>query len=392
MGKRVVIIILDGVGVGELPDAAKYHDEGSNTLGNLAESIGGLVLPTLESLGLGKIIKIKGIKNDLMSLGAYGKMSEISTGKDSTTGHWEICGLILNRPFATYPQGFPKEFIKKFEKKIGRKTIGNIAASGTEIIEKLGAQHLKTGDPIVYTSADSVFQIAAHKEVIPLSELYRICEIARSLLNGEYNVARVIARPFIGQSGSFTRTAERRDYSIAPPEPTLLDYALEEKYEVWAIGKIDDLFGHRGYTKSIHSVINNDCMRFLEESLNQLKEGIIITNLVQFDMDWGHRNDVNKFYQGLIDFDQRLSHMLKKFSQDDLIFITADHGCDPTTPSTDHSREYVPLFAFGPKFKKDINLGTRNSFTDLAQTAAQYLDIEGLKYGQGFLKEILKIN
>ncbi len=392
MGKRVVIIILDGVGVGALPDAHKYQDEGSNTLGNLADSIKGLFLPTLESLGLGKVIKIKGIKNNGTALAAYGKMAEVSPGKDSISGHWEICGIILPEPFPTYPKGFPPEIINEFERGIARKIIGNYPASGTEIIEKLGPTHMKTGQPIVYTSADSVFQVAAHKDVITLRELYHMCEIARRILRGKHNVARVIARPFTGLPGSFKRTSERRDYSIKPLEPTLLDQAIAKGLEVLAIGKIDDLFGREGYTRSIHSVKNNECMKFLEESLHQFGEGIIICNLVQFDMDWGHRNDIKGFHDGLLDFDQRLDMLIKKVGADDLIFITADHGCDPTTPSTDHSREYVPLLSFGPKFQTGVNLGVRNSFADLAQTAAEYLNIGGLKHGKSFFQEIFKVN
>ncbi len=386
----MVVIILDGVGIGELPDAFKYQDEGSNTLGNLAEAVGGCHLPVLESLGMGKIIRIKGLKNSIEAIASYGKMAEVSPGKDSTTGHWEICGVILNRPFATYPDGFPEKLIKEFEKRIGRKTLGNIPASGTEIIEKLGPKHIETGYPIIYTSADSVFQIAAHKEIIPLDELYRMCEIARTLLNGEYNVARVIARPFTGKPGNFKRTPERKDYSITPPESTLLDLAVKKGYEVWVIGKVDDLFGHRGYTKSFHSVNNHECMKLLNDVLSNLKEGIIIVNLIQFDMDWGHRNDIKNFYQGLQDFDQHLKQTMKHFKRDDLIFITADHGCDPTTLSTDHSREYVPLLVWGERFKSNINLGVRKTFADLARTAAEYLNIMGLKNGQSFYPEILK--
>lgn len=392
MGKRVIIIILDGVGVGELPDAAKYQDEGSNTLGNLAETVGGLSLPTLESLGLGKIIQVKGMDHDRPALGAYGKMAEASPGKDSTTGHWEICGVILSKPFATYPNGFPTELIEEFEKRIGRKTIGNVAASGTEIIEKLGTEHIKTGYPIIYTSADSVFQIAAHKEVIPLMDLYRYSEIARKLLNGSYDVGRVIARPFVGKPGAFKRTSERKDYSIVPPEPTLLDVVKGKGFEVWAIGKVDDLFGHQGYTKSIHSVINDDCMKFLDESLDKVKHGVIIATLVQFDMDWGHRNDPKSFHQGLLDFDRQLGILIKRFQDEDLVFITADHGCDPTTPSTDHSREYVPVLVFGTVCEHNVNLGTRSSFTDLAQTANDYFGFRKLRHGKSFFPEISKAN
>lgn len=392
MGKRVIIIILDGVGVGALPDAPQYHDEGSDTLGNIARALGGLRLPTMERLGLGNIADIPGVRPCQDADASFGRMAELSPGKDSTSGHWELCGVILERPFATFPDGFPSELIKDFERKIGRKTLGNVAASGTEIIERLGAEHMKTGCPIVYTSADSVFQIAAHKEVVSLGELYRWCTIVRALLNGEYNVGRVIARPFIGRPGSFQRTPERKDYSIPPPESTLLDLALARGYEVLAIGKVDDLFSHRGYTRSIHGVVNAECMNELARAVDSAPPGIIIANLVQFDMDWGHRNDIAAFYQGLIDFDDRMGRLIDKFAEDDLVFITADHGCDPTTPSTDHSREYVPLLAFGRKFKAGVNLGLRQSFADLARTAAAYLDIPGLKNGKSFLQEISKVN
>lgn len=392
MGKRVIIIILDGVGVGELPDASQYHDEGSDTLGNLARTLGGLRLPTMERLGLGNIAKIAGVRPCQDAQASFGRMAELSPGKDSTSGHWELCGVVLERPFATFPDGFPSELITDFERMIGHESLGNVAASGTEIIERLGDEHMKTGSPIVYTSADSVFQIAAHKEVVPLDELYRWCTIARSLLDGEYNVGRVIARPFTGKPGAFRRTAERKDYSLAPPQPTLLDRAKAQGLEVWLVGKVDDLFGHRGYTKSFHSVINEECMNLIERSLAGLSSGLVVSNLVQFDMDLGHRNDAYHFYAGLQSFDARLEELLPEFGPDDLVFITADHGCDPTTPSTDHSREYVPLLALGKMFQGGIDLGTRKSFADLARTAADHLQIEGLTNGESFYQKILKIN
>lgn len=387
---RVIILLLDGVGVGELPDAKDYGDEGSNTLANLAKAVGGLNLPTLQRLGLGNIIPIDGMNPVEKPLGSFGKMAERSPGKDSTTGHWEIAGLILNSPFPVYPDGFPEDVIEKFEKRIGRKVIGNKPASGTVIIEELGEEHLKTKNPIVYTSADSVFQIAAHVDVIPIEELYRICKIARDLLSGRHNVARVIARPFEGKTGAFRRRPERRDFSIPPPGPTLLDRVNDAGKDTIVIGKVDEIFSFQGITRAHHSTLHEECTRFVEEELKITKQGLIFANFVQFDMDWGHRNNPGGFYRGLVDFDQWLATIITKVDYDDLLFITADHGNDPTTPSTDHSREYVPLLVYGPAFKAGLDLGIRESFADLGQTAAQYLGVNGLEDGKGFIEEILK--
>ncbi len=385
---RAIIIVLDGVGVGELPDASQYNDKGSNSLANLAQKIGGLLLPNLESLGLGNIIEIKGIKRQEKPKGSFGKMAEKSPGKDSTSGHWEIAGVILNQCFPIYPKGFPKELIEKFEKAIGRKVLGNIPASGTEIIERLGEEHMKTGYPIVYTSADSVFQIAAHEAVIPVPKLYEMCQIARTLLQGEHCVGRVIARPFIGSPGKFCRTKNRKDFSLEPPIPTLLDIAKENGYPVIVIGKVDELFAQRGYTKAYHSVNNQECIDLTLNALKENGEGLIFTNLIQFDMDWGHRNDYLAYYNGLKEFDTRLPQIIAQLKTDDLLAITSDHGNDPTTPSTDHSREYVPLLIYSKSLKAGVNLGIRDTFADLGQTIAEYLKIPRLANGKSFLKEL----
>lgn len=382
------MLILDGVGIGELPDAAQYGDQGSNTLGNLAQSCGGLELPILEKLGLGNIQSILGVEPVAKPLASFGKMAERSPGKDSTSGHWELFGVILDKPFPTFPDGFPEEIINEFEAKINHKILGNIAASGTEIIEKLGAEHLATKRPIVYTSADSVFQIACHTDIFGLKELYRFCEIARSLLNGKYQVGRVIARPFAGKSPNFYRTKERRDYSVKPPEPTLLDLAKEKGFEVIAIGKIDDLFGHQGYTRSYHSVNDAECIDLTLRAISQSGDGLIITNFVQFDMDWGHRNNTEGFKQGLVEIDQGIGRIIEKTNKNDILFITADHGNDPTTLSTDHSREYVPILGYTIK-KTGQDLGIRKTFSDLAKTIDRYLDINGVKNGQDFLDACL---
>ena len=383
------MIVLDGVGIGELPDAAEYGDEGSNTLVNLAHSCGGIKLPVLEELGLGNISSIEGVNRVENPRAHFGKMAERSPGKDSTSGHWELFGLILKKPFPTYSRGFPEEIIQQFESKIHHKILGNIPASGTEIIARLGEEHIKTKRPIVYTSADSVFQIACHVDVFSLDTLYEFCKVARELLQGEHGVARVIARPFAGRSPRFYRTKDRRDYSLPPPEPTLLDIAKDDGYNVIAIGKIDELFGHRGYTKSYHSVNNRECAALVLQAMDAISDGLIIANFVQFDMDWGHRNDVEGFKNGLIEIDPEIAKIVKKVRKNDMLFITADHGNDPTTPSTDHSREYVPILALTPQYNGS-NLGTRKTFSDLAKTIARYLKLNGIKNGQDFLDSCIQ--
>ena len=388
MLKRIILIVLDSCGVGELPDAKLYGDEGSNTLANIAKVVGGLKLPHLQKLGLGNIAPILGVDSNPAAQASFGKMAEISPGKDSTTGHWEMMGLILQKPFPVYPHGFPSEIIAQFEKAIGRKSLGNKPASGTEIIKELGEEHVSTGRPIVYTSADSVFQIAAHEEVIPVEELYRICEIARRIMTGEHGVARVIARPFLGNPGSFKRTERRRDFSLPPPSKTVLDLLHENNIPVIGIGKIEDLFVGRGLSTSIHTGNNSDGMDKLEKSVKEFKQGLIFINLVDFDMLWGHRNDAAGFAAGLEDFDRRLPVILDQLTGEDGLIVSADHGCDPTTASTDHSREYVPLLVYGKSLKKNVSLGTRESFSDVGAAVAEVFQINGTGKGKSFLKDI----
>ncbi|MGQ9678977.1 MAG: phosphopentomutase [bacterium] len=388
--RRVIIIVLDGVGCGALPDADRFGDQNSNTLKNLACALGGLILPNLAHLGLGNIVTIPGVEPEKAPQAAYGRMAEKSLGKDSTTGHWEIAGVITNEPFPVFPNGFPEELIMEFENRIGRRILGNIPASGTEIINRLGDEHLKTGFPIVYTSADSVFQIAAHTAVVPVEELYRFCAIARELLTGPYRVARVIARPFSGKPGGFYRTSMRKDFSCPPPQPTLLDNVKKAGLTTIGIGKIDDLFAQQGLTETYHSVNNDECINATLKVLNEFRPGLIFTNLVQFDMDWGHRNDPEGFARGLVEFDRRLPEIFAPLRSKDILFITADHGCDPTTPSTDHSREYVPVLIYGAPVRSGANIGTRETFADIGQTVAEYLGVQPTPAGKSFLKEILK--
>lgn len=388
--KRVTLIVLDSVGVGELPDACEYGDQGCNTLANVAEAVQGLNLPNLAKLGLGNIIYVKGVEPVTDPLGSFGKMAEKSIGKDTTTGHWELAGIILEQPFPTYPEGFPPEIISKFEELIGKKVLGNIAASGTKIIEDLGAEHMETGRPIVYTSADSVFQIAAHEEIIPLEELYRMCEAARKLLTGEHRVGRVIARPFIGQPGDFKRTANRHDYAVSPPRPNILTVLQEAGIKTIGVGKIYDIFAGEGIDQSITTKSNMDGVDRIIELLQEGKEGLIFANLVEYDSHFGHRNDPVGYARALEQFDQRLPEIMERLMPGDVLIITADHGCDPTTESTDHSREYVPLLVYGQHIKPGVNLGTRSSFSDIAASLA---DLFGLEYktGTSFVPELLCI-
>ena len=392
--KRAAIIVLDSVGIGELPDAAKYGDEGSNTLVNIKKNYPSLDLKNMCSLGLGNIdadgAKLLGKTEN--PKGCYGKMSEASNGKDTTTGHWEIAGIITENPFPTFTEtGFPKEIMDQFEAAIGRKTLGNISASGTAIINELGDEHVKTGYPIVYTSADSVFQIACHEEVIPVEELYKICETARKLLTGDYAVARVIARPFIGNgNGNYTRTERRKDFSLAPTSTTILDLVKEKGLTVAAIGKIEDIFEHRGITVKDHTTNNNDGIEKTIEYLKKDFDGLLFTNLVDTDMIYGHRNDIKGYAEALMYFDNKLPEIIDSMKEEDILIITADHGCDPTTPSTDHSREYVPLLVFGKNLKQGVNLGTRKTFADVGATIAEYLDINERFGATSFLKDILR--
>ncbi|MDP9750517.1 phosphopentomutase [Thermoanaerobacter pentosaceus] len=387
MFKRVILIVLDSVGVGELPDAYRFGDEGSNTLGHVTEKTG-VDLPNMGQLGLGNIIPLKSVPENPNAIGGYGKMAEKSAGKDTTTGHWEIAGLFINKPFPTYPNGFPDEIIKEFEKRIGRKVLGNKPASGTEIIKELGEEHVKTGFPIVYTSADSVFQVAAHEDVIPPVELYRICEIAREILKGDHAVGRVIARPFTGSSGNFVRTENRRDFSLKPFEPTILDMLKEAGYEVFAIGKIEDIFAGQGITGKNHTTNNDEGITATIKAMDEVNDGLIFTNLVDFDMLYGHRNDVEGYAKALKNFDDRLPEIMEKLTKEDLLIITADHGCDPATESTDHSREYVPLLVYSPLMKHGVNLGVRSTYADIAATIAEVFEVGSTKHGTSFLREL----
>ncbi|MGI6606129.1 MAG: phosphopentomutase [Peptococcia bacterium] len=388
---KTLLLILDSVGIGALPDAHLYSDEGSNTLAHIAETVNGLKLPNLARLGLGKITPIKGLDTQLKARAAYGMMAELSAGKDTTTGHWEIAGIVTKDPLPTFPAGFPAELIDAFTKAIGRKVLGNKVASGTDIIEELGPEHQRTGYPIVYTSADSVFQIAAHEEVIPLTELYAICETARKILTGKWAVGRVIARPFIGNPGNYTRTAHRHDYSLEPPAPTVLD-ALESKgEEVIGVGKIADIFAGKGITRSLPTISNLDGIAKSLQAWRGLASGLVMTNLVEFDSVYGHRNNARGYAQALEETDAHLGELLtlvEKEQENGLLIITADHGNDPTTPSTDHSREYVPLLVFGSGIRADYNLGIRNSFADIAATLSELYDLSFRCPGESFLSRI----
>ena len=390
MINRVIWIVLDSVGMGALPDADKYGDVGANTIGNVSKFLGGLKTPNMSKLGLGNIDEIKGIEKVESPIGCYARFKEMSNGKDTTTGHWEMVGINSEQAFPTYPNGFPSDLIEKFEELTGRKVIGNKTASGTEIIKELGEEHVKTGALIVYTSADSVFQIAAHEEVVPLDELYKICEIARNLLTGEHAVARVIARPFEGEVGSFTRTSNRRDFSLVPPYDTVLDNLKKNNLNVMAVGKIEDIFSGKGVTEAVHTKDNMDGVDKTLEYMKEDKKGLIFTNLVDFDMKWGHRNDAEAYGKGIEAFDVRLGEILKEMKDTDILFITADHGCDPTMPGTDHSREHVPFLAYGKALKENVNLGTRESFADMGQTIAEIFDVEPIRHGKSFLEEIVK--
>ncbi|MBI3896191.1 MAG: phosphopentomutase [Acidobacteria bacterium] len=384
---RVILIVLDSVGIGAMPDADKYGDVGSDTLGNL-NSVRPCRLPNLRRLGLANIQSIPHQQPIAQPEGAYGKAALASPGKDTTTGHWEMTGVVLETPFPTYPNGFPAEVMRPFEAAIGRRTLGNYPASGTEIIEQLGEEHQRTGSPIVYTSADSVFQIAAHEEVIPLEELYRICQVARRILQGRHRVGRVIARPFLGEPGHFRRTAHRHDYAIKPPE-TLLDRLFERRVFTYGVGKIRDIFCGRGLSGFVLMNGNSDGMTKTMEAMDQYPEGLIFTNLVDFDMLYGHRNDVEGYARALEEFDQQLNDLLSRMRQRDLLVITADHGCDPTTPSTDHSREYVPLLIYGKQSRCNVNLGVRNTLADVGQTIAENFGVQ-LAHGTSFLTSLLQ--
>ena len=390
MSKRVIWIVLDSVGMGELPDAERFGDKGSNTLGNIAAQVG-LSVPNMRKLGLGNIEGMINIEPENAPVGCYGRLAEISNGKDTTTGHWEMVGIYSKKPFPTYPNGFPEDVIEAFKTAAGMKgVLANCTASGTEIIERLGEEHVKTGFPIVYTSADSVFQIACHEEVYPVEKLYEMCEKARELLKGEHAVGRVIARPFVGEAGNYTRTANRRDFSLVPPKENLLNYMKSAGLDVIAVGKIEDIFAGAGITEAVHTKDNMDGIQQTLRYMDEDNHGLIFTNLVEFDMKWGHRNDPEGYAKGLEEFDEVLPEILEKMREEDILIITADHGCDPTTPSTDHSREYVPVLVYGKSLKENVDLKTGATYADIGQTVAQLFDLPKLSIGTSFLDKITR--
>jgi phosphopentomutase len=385
---RVLLVVLDSVGIGALPDAEKYGDVGSNTLGNVARAVGGLNLPVLEKLGLANILEVAGLSASSAPLANYGRMAEAADGKDTITGHWEMAGVIVSEPFRTYPRGFPPELIREFSRRIGRGILGNVAASGTEIIAQLGQEHMATGKPIVYTSADSVFQIAAHEEIIPLEELYRICTIAREMLMGDYKVARVIARPFVGKPGSFQRTPNRRDYALEPERATVLDALAQARKRVISIGKIADIFSGRGIAQSYKTRDNQEGIDILVEVTAWGDGDLVFANLVDFDMLFGHRNDAEGYARALEQADTGIGRVVEAMKPQDILIITADHGCDPTFPGTDHTREYVPLLVYGRGIRQGVDLGTRATFADVAASVADMLGVGYQCQGTSFWHEV----
>lgn len=387
MFTRAIVIVLDSVGIGELPDAALYDDQGSNTLGNIAAQVP-LSIPHLASLGLPHVVALHGVHAPATPLGAYGRMAERSKGKDSVTGHWELMGIVLERAFPTFPQGFPAEVIGEFERRIGRPSIGNVVASGTAIIDELGPRHLETGAPIVYTSADSVFQIAAHEGIVPISRLYEWCDIAYEITVKGLGLGRVIARPFIGTPGAFSRTSNRHDYAMPPIAETLLDRLTARGHQVTSVGKIADLFAGKGISASHPTKSDAHGIDAVEALMATQDRGLIFCNLVDFDTQYGHRNDVAGYAANVERFDVRLPGILARLRPDDLLVITADHGNDPTTPSTDHSREYVPILLAGANVRRGADLGTRDTFADLGQTLAENFGVGALANGTSFLREI----
>lgn len=382
--RAVVVVVLDSVGIGGAPDAAAFGDEGSATLQHTAEAVGGLALPNLAALGLGRIVSVMGVEATAEPRGAFGSMVEISQGKDTTTGHWEMAGVVLDKPFPTYPQGFPKEVVEGFQDAAEVEVIGNRAASGTEIIEELGPEHLATAKPILYTSADSVWQLATHVDVVPLERLYELCRIARRLLRGEHEVARVIARPFAGRPGAFLRTPDRHDFAVEPPHDTVLDALVRAGLEVRSVGKVGDVFAGRGITHTRATRSNDEGVSAIIEELRALGRGLVFANLVDFDQAFGHRNDASGYAQALEDFDVRLPEIVGALGADDFLLITADHGNDPTTESTDHSRERVPLVGAGGGVAAGTNLGERRTFADLGATAAALLGVKTQTPGWSF--------
>ena len=385
--RRVIVIVIDSLGVGALPDAALYGDEGSNTLGNIAAERP-LRVPNLQALGISRVVPLAGLTPAGTPLGAYGRMAEVSPGKDSVTGHWELMGLQILKAFPTFPAGFPGDAMREFERRIGRPTLGNVVASGTQVIEDLGPEHMKTGRPIIYTSADSVFQIAAHEDVIPVPDLYRMCAIAYTQFVEGMGIGRVIARPFVGSPGSFRRTANRHDYAIPPAGDTLLDLLTRAGIPVLSIGKVKDLFAGRGITDSVHTASDAQGMDELERAIAEAPPGLVFANLVDFDAMYGHRNDTAGYAANLERFDERLGRLMPTLREADLLVLTADHGNDPTTPSTDHSREFVPVLACGPRVRPGTALGDRETFADLGQTIAGIFGVGPLAHGRSFLREL----
>ena len=388
MFARAIVIVLDSVGVGELPDAPLYEDQGSNTLGNIAAAVP-LEIPHLAAMGLSKLAALKGIAAPAAPSAAYGRLAERSAGKDSVTGHWELMGVVLDKPFPTFPNGFPKDLIAEFEARIGRQSIGNVVASGTAIIDELGPLHVETGYPIVYTSADSVFQIAAHEGIVPVPQLYKWCNVAYDLAVKGLGLGRVIARPFIGLPGSFQRTANRHDYAMPPVAETLLDRMLAAGQHVSAVGKVSDLFAGRGISESHPTKSDAEGVDKVEALMATQPDGLIVANLVDFDTVYGHRNDAAGYAKNLERFDARVPAVLAKLQAEDLLVITADHGNDPTTPSTDHSREHVPLLLYGRRVRAGVDLGTRQTFADLGQTLAENFGVGRLPHGTSFLRDIM---
>jgi len=387
--KRVIVIVLDGVGAGEAPDAADYGDVGSNSLANTAGAVGGLRLPHMGALGIGHITAIQGVPPEKHPTGCFGKMQPRSAGKDTISGHWELMGITLPTALPTYPNGFPKDVLAEFKRLTGKEVLGNKPASGTEILRELGVEHMQTGKPIVYTSADSVFQVAAHEAIIPIPELYHLCETARSMLTGEHAVGRVIARPFLGDAPeNFRRTERRKDYPLLPEGDTTLDLLEKAGKTVYSIGKIDDIFGHRGITKGKHTVSNQDSSLALLEALSEDFDGLLFANLIEFDMIYGHRNDARGYANALDAFDRHVPEIQRRMKASDLAMIVADHGVDPTTPSTDHSREYIPLLVFGPQVTANTSLGVRKTFSDVAATLAELFELKPPEYGSSFVREL----
>lgn len=389
--KRAILVVLDSVGVGELQDAKSYGDEGSHTLDHVYKACNGLEIKELEKLGLGNIEGVNELKKCSKPVGAYGRCKEASKGKDTVTGHWEIAGVILEKPLNTYPEGFSEEIIEEFKKRANVKGIlGNVVASGTQIIEELGEEHVKTGYPIIYTSADSVFQIAAHEDVISVEKLYEMCQVARDMLVDKWAVGRVIARPFIGEAQNFKRTSNRRDYSLDPFNKTMLEYLKENNLEVAAVGKIEDIYNRKGITSAVHTKNNMDGVDKTLEYMDTVKEGLIFTNLVDFDMLYGHRNDPKGYGKALEDFDNRLQEIYSKMTDEDIFIITADHGCDPTTSSTDHSREHIPVLVYGKNVKPGVNIGTRERFSDIGKTILDFFNVKNELVGDSFFNKIMK--